>query len=126
MHWGWGVAGMVVEVTERYCRTCEQRVPPVVRHRVGTFFGTLAVSQVGAVVVAVLALFHPMSFPPPVHLTAGLIFYLAWPSAVRPPWLGLVAAAAVLAVAALVSAGAGSRARRAATCPTCRLGLDPR
>ncbi|MEU6345847.1 hypothetical protein ABZ883_33395 [Streptomyces sp. NPDC046977] len=119
-------AGMVVDVGERYCRNCEQWVPPVVRNRVGTFFGTLAVSQVGAVVVAVLALFHPMSFPPPVHLTAGLIFYLAWPAAVRPAWLGLLAAVSVLAVCVLVSAWAGSRARRAATCPTCRLGLGPR
>ncbi|MEU6345668.1 hypothetical protein ABZ883_32480 [Streptomyces sp. NPDC046977] len=123
------MAGKAVEDTERYCRRCEQRVPPVVRKPGGEYAGYLAVTQVGAVVVAVALLFHQVRF---LRLLSHVYIprltgFVIWPLFVKPTWFGLAGALAALAMSAIVWFRAPVRAQRAqreATCPICLLPFD--
>ncbi|MFF3559385.1 hypothetical protein ACFYXS_05015 [Streptomyces sp. NPDC002574] len=122
--WGWGMAGKPVEDVERYCRRCEQRVPPVVNKKAGEDSGILATTQVGALVVAVVNVFHQLGYPPPLPWIPRLSLVTTWPAAVRPAWLGLVVAMAVFVGSAIFSLEAKARAQRSATCPICLLRFD--
>ncbi|MFJ4989116.1 hypothetical protein ACIP9H_35620 [Streptomyces sp. NPDC088732] len=118
------MAGQVVEDIERYCRRCEQRVPPVVRKKAGKSAGSLAVKQAGAVVVAIVILFHQVRVLRSLLEVTDLSVLVIWPLFVKPTWLGLVGALAVLAVSTIVWIEAPARAQRAATCPICLLPFD--
>jgi hypothetical protein len=116
------MTGKAAEETDRYCRYCEQRVPPVVHNKVGRSFGGLAVLEVAAVVVAFVALFQPL--PLDVGIASITVLLVMWPAAIEPAWLGLLAAVAAVVLSAIVSVRASERARREATCPTCLLRLE--
>ncbi|MFD3456362.1 hypothetical protein ACFWVC_29855 [Streptomyces sp. NPDC058691] len=119
------MAGKVVEDVERYCRNCEQRVPPVVRKGAGRSLGILAGTQAGATVVGFVTLFHRIPYVLLTHLPARYVLFVGWPVFVKPAWLGLPIAVVATVLLTIVSVDAGERAKRAAACPTCLLRFDP-
>lgn len=95
-----------------FCRDCDVAVKPVVRNGWGKIALFVAVTQLVAVIVSVVACCTP------VDATAGPRRLLAaWPAAIHPAGLG-VAAAVVSALATAYLADALNE--RAATCPGCR------
>ncbi|MGI5512625.1 hypothetical protein [Streptomyces sp. CA-106131] len=125
------MAGQAVEDIERYCRYCEQRVPPVKHLKVCHYFRALAIAELAAVVVAVVAQYYPL----PVDrrtaspIVEGFVFdmvekiflFAIWPAVIKPAWVGLLAAVAVVFLLGIASLGAGEPE---VTCPICQLSLE--
>jgi putative exporter of polyketide antibiotics len=125
------MAGKAVEDVERYCRYCEQRVPPVRHLKVRHYFRLAAIAELAAVVVAVVAQFYPLSVDlstaSPIverfvfYLVVKIFLFALWPAVIKPAWVGLVAAVAAVFLPGIASLGAGGLE---VTCPICQLGLE--
>ncbi|SMF86122.1 hypothetical protein [Streptomyces sp. Amel2xC10] len=97
------------------CARCEQFVKPRRPGAAAGLLGFLALYQLAAVAVAVVAL---AGGPRPGR---GGIFVMpaVWPALIDPAWLGLAAAVVALVVVVGLANAAGERARRRAVCPHC-------
>ncbi|MEU3281773.1 hypothetical protein [Streptomyces antibioticus] len=97
------------------CGRCEQFVKPRHPGAAAGLLAFLALCQLAAVAVAVVAV---AGGPRPGR---GGVFVMpaVWPALIGPAWLGLVAAVVALLVTAASANAAGERARRRAVCPHC-------
>lgn len=100
---------------ERFCRNCHQGVKPVVRRLWGKVALFVATAQLVAVIVSVVACFTAVA--PWKGLRRWLV---AWPAAIHPVGLGVVAAVLAALAAAWFADFLNERAERAASCPNCR------
>lgn len=97
-----------------YCRNCEQLVKPTVRNGWGKVFTFIALLELVAVIVSVVACFTT------VDPSGGVLRRLAaWPAAIHPVGLGVVAAVAAAVVAVGIAGSLTQRAERHGTCPKC-------
>jgi hypothetical protein len=99
---------------DAFCQNCQQKVKPTVHNGWGKFFTFLALLELVAVVVSVVAVFHRT------HFGGGAIARLVlWPELIRPSGVGVVAAVAAFLAVVGVAGNATQRAERASTCPKC-------
>jgi hypothetical protein len=98
-----------------FCQNCKQAVKPAVRNGLGKLVTFVALLQVVALIVSVVACFTT------VDAGGGAIRRLAaWPAAIHPVGVGVAAAAAAVIAAVAVAGSLTQRAERYGTCPKCK------
>ncbi|MFI0897067.1 hypothetical protein [Streptomyces sp. NPDC020983] len=98
-----------------YCQNCDQPVRPVVRNGWGKLATFIALLQLAAVVVSVVACFTD------VEPDGGALRSLAaWPAAVHPVGVGVITALVAFFVAVGIAGTLTRRAERNGTCPKCK------
>jgi hypothetical protein len=98
-----------------FCRNCDQPVKPKVRNGWGKVVTFIALLQLAAVVVSVVACFTSVD-----PGGGSLRQFAAWPAAIHPVGFGVVAAAAAFVAAVGVAGSLTQRAEQNGTCPKCR------